>query len=115
NLACIELACDWLELIWGIIHEDFAIDFRSMHRGAAFKQQIAFLRGSFEQEIKFFPDQYFLFLFADRALNLHQMFAAPLDFASRNFVFDGIGTSSVLVRLAEGSHPVTFCRTHEFT
>src|SRR5207248_3989179 len=56
NLASIEFASDQLELIWGIIHEDLAINFRSVHCGAAFKQQIAFLGGSFEQEIEFFAN-----------------------------------------------------------
>ncbi len=44
DLAAIKMARLRLAFFRKIIHENFAVDFRRVHRGAAFQQQIGFFR-----------------------------------------------------------------------
>ena len=106
NPATIKLPFRRLGSFGKIVNKNLPINFRSMHRGAAFKKQVAFFRGAHQQQIEFMSHQRFFLRAADLLLNRHQRLSAPLDFTWRNFAFQIEGACAFLVGVAEGSHPV---------
>ncbi len=84
-----------------------------MHGGAAFEQEFGFFGLAFEQQIEFVADQGFLLLFADLALDGHQVLAAAFDFARGKLLVKGVGLGAVLVGVGEGAHPVELGLAHE--
>src|ERR1700722_8298504 len=114
NPASIEFARDWLEGVWEVVYKDFAVDLGSMHGSASCKQQLTLLRNSFEQQLEFLADQRFLSLFADAALNLHQVFAAPLNLARRELRVQCERLGAFFVGISKCSHPIKLSLADEF-
>ena len=60
DAAAIELALFWLGAFGIVVDENFAVDFRGVHGGTAFEQEIGFGRRAFEQKVEFLSNQFFL-------------------------------------------------------
>src|SRR5258708_432743 len=84
-----------------------------MHGCAPFQQEVRFVRRTLQEQIKFFSDQGFLLTLADAPLDLHQVFAAPLDFTLWEFVSNSKGAGAFLIGVAECSHPIDFSPCYE--
>ncbi len=83
DLTAVKLAGLGLRLRRKIVHEDFAVNFGCMHRGAPLHKQIGLFRRPFQQQVELLTHQRFLFLFADLPLDSHQVFSPPLDLPRR--------------------------------
>src|SRR5260370_28668019 len=113
DLAAIKLSRLSRDSIRKLIHEDFAVDFGRVHRRSPFQQQVALVGGAFKQQVKLAPYQRFLFPLADLPLDAHQVLAPALNFPWRNLLVQTVSRGAVLVRVAEGPHPVELCSAYK--
>src|SRR6266852_3659390 len=81
NLTAVEVSGLRLHFVGKLIHENLAVDLRSVHGGTSFQQQIGFFRSALEQQIDLASHQSLLLLSADLLLDSHQMFPPTLDLA----------------------------------
>src|SRR5271169_3127925 len=79
HFAAVELAGPHLGVVAEIADEDFAVDLRGVHLGAAFPQQFGFCRRSLEQKVEPTANQSLFPAPADLLLDLHQLAASALD------------------------------------
>ena len=89
-----------------IVDEHFAVDLRSVGRGASLPEQIGLLAGTFEHDLDLAANPLLAALTADALLQLHELAAAALDFLGRNFVCEEKRGRAFLVGVGEDSEPV---------
>src|SRR5258708_29744350 len=106
DFAAVELARLRLIVIAEIVDEQLSVDFRGVHLGAAFPQQIGLFGRAEGEDIELASHQLCFVLFADALLNLHQLFAAAFDLARRNFILQMMRLRAFLIGVAEDAHPV---------
>src|SRR5260370_23216403 len=94
NLTAVEVPGLRLHLVGKLIHENLAVDLRSVHGGTSFKQQIGFFRSALEQQIDLASHQSLLLLSADLLLDSHQMFAPALDLALPDLILEMISAGT---------------------
>src|SRR5580700_1056011 len=101
NLAAVKLTLADVSMFAEIVDVNRAVDFRSMHCGAGLPEQLRFFRRTLEHQVELLTDQRSLLLAADLLLDRHQLFAAALDFAWRDLVFEGKGVGAFFVGVAK--------------
>src|SRR5262249_24274249 len=114
DLAAVEFAGNGFYPFTHLGDVELAVNFGSMHFGAAFQQQLAFFGCAFEQIFEFLPPQEPLLSPADSLLDLHQVLAAAFSLARREFIIESKCSRALLVGLSERPQPVELRGFNEF-